>query len=328
MTRRWSRGGVALLGGAITVAAALSSSGLTGRAWADISPSLNIASQTTAAETAIINAGGQPASTVEYVESSNEVVPVVTDPALTDEGTTQVDPVTGDVDIALNPNLLSQGSDPATAAGYMDDGSPYNFTTVLFHELVHVKHLLQPGGSVDTRNCIYKDTDGKVKDSDIPVEEVDTVRQQNLLMTALKMTNKDGSPAKRTKYDGKDMPPDGADCMGLTLKFSYSYSAKATTHNQGPLCVLHDCVQKYSENFAGSATLKLSKQADGTFKGAGHITFTAAEYSFSWTGTSRPVDLPSSLQKFDLEVRLATPGAVTVNAAVRLTQDGFISARR
>ena len=31
------------------------------------------------------------------------------------------------------------------------------------------------------------------------------------------------------------------------------------------------------------------------------------EYSFSWTGTSRPVDLPSSLQKFDLEVRLGHP---------------------
>ena len=86
------------------------------------------------------------------------------------------------------------------------------------------------------------------------VEEVDAVRQQNLLMMALKMTNKDGSPPKRTKYDNKDMPPDGADCMGLTLKFSYS--AKATTHNLGPLSVLHHCVQKYSENSAGSATLK------------------------------------------------------------------------
>jgi hypothetical protein len=307
------------------LAAALGWSGPIPQAWADISPAINIASQTTAAETAIINAGGEPASTVEYVESNNEVIPVVTDPTLKEEGALQMDPVTGDVDIALNPNLLGQVSTPEEAVGYMADGSPYNFTTVLFHELVHLKDFLQSGGSVDERQCIYRDEQGTIKDTGIPVEEVDAVRQQNKLMPALQMKNKDGEPAKRTKYNGKDMPPDNAKCMGLTLKFSYSDSAKATTHDQNPLCVLHDCVQKYSENFAGSAALKLSKQPDGTFKGTSNITFTAAEYSFSWTGTSRPIDLPSSLEKFDVELRLATPGAVTVNASVRLTEAGLIS---
>ncbi len=303
-----------------TIAAALAMIGPGSQASAEISPALNISGQVSAAERAIVTAGGDPARTVEDVEESGEVIDVEADPGLVGEGVTQIDS-DGSTDIALNTNLVGS-SDPTAVTGYTKDGSPYNLTITLLHELVHVQHLIQ-SGSQDRRDCYYKDDSGQITDSHIPVEEVEAVREQNELMTGLGMKNRDGGPAKRTKYNGNPMPPDGASCLGLTLEFSYTDNITTTTHMQA-LCPLHDCVQKYEAHFAGSTRLALNKQTNGTFMGSSRITFTTAKYKFSWTGHTRPIDLPNTLLPIDVSMSLVTPGTVTVGATVRLTEDGTI----